>query len=102
RVGWAEVWANDQYLGLYMIIERAEEEFIEYRRPGDGETGFVYEGNETENGGWASDFGQAFNPDFDQEEGPRPPPAKVLQSIQTVHDIVKQNPSTPSNATMEL
>ena len=45
RVGWAEVWANQDYLGLYMIIERFEEEFIEYRRPGHGELGFVFEGN---------------------------------------------------------
>lgn len=101
RVGWAEVWANDEYLGLYMVIERFEEEFIEYRRPGHGEMGFVFEGNSSENGGWASDFGGwggAVN--FDQEEGPRPLPPQVQNSIQQVNDIVKGNPS-PSDAVMD-
>lgn len=100
RVGWAEVWANQDYLGLYMIIERFEEEFIEYRRPGHGELGFVFEGNTAEGGGWASDFGSWGVVNFDQEEGPRPLPAQVQNSMQQINDIIKSNPS-PSDATMD-
>lgn len=100
RVGWAEVWANEEYLGLYIVVERYEEEFIEYRRPGEGETGCLYEGNETPTGGWAEDFGGSKDPNFDQEEGPRPPPQGVTDSIFAVHELAKGPPTDENVAAL--
>ena len=47
----------------------------------------VFEGNETQSGGWASDFGSG-NVNFDMEEGPLPPPPEALASMNAVDQIV--------------
>lgn len=88
RIGWAEVWANDAYLGIYILQERYEEELIEDRRPGDGDLGMVFEGNEAQGGGWGGDFGGFGNTKFNMEEGPVPPPQEALASIAMVDQIV--------------
>ena len=33
RVGWADVYCNGEYFGIYIVVEKPDDEFIEYSGP---------------------------------------------------------------------
>jgi hypothetical protein len=89
RVGWAEVYCNDQYYGLYIVIEKHDDVFIEYRRPGQQDLGVVFEPNESDGSGWGwGDFGQGSVDDWNMEEGPVPPDPAMVESLQAADALI--------------
>jgi len=93
RVGWAEVWVNDLYYGIYMVIEAYDDIMIEYSFPGGGETGMIFEPNEAQGGGFGwGDFNQG-GIQFDYETGPIPPVPAGIAALNAADDIF----SGPSN-----
>ncbi len=90
RVSWAEVYVNGQL--FYMLIESHDDQMIEANFPGLGETGYIFEPNESRSGGWSwNDFGSGNAGDWDMEEGAFPPDPGVTEAISTVDDLVAGN-----------
>jgi hypothetical protein len=99
RVGWAEVYANGNYYGIYMIIEQHDDQMIEASHPGMGATGVMFEPNESRTGGWGwNDFGSGNTDQWDYEEGPIPPDPEVLASLAAADALVA---GAASNANVE-
>lgn len=99
RVGWAEVYVNGNYYGIYMIIEQHDDVMMEHFFPGTGETGVMLEPNSPRGGGgfgWG-DFGSG-SPvsDWDYEEGPIPADNDVMAALATTSSLVK-GPATDAN-----
>ncbi len=91
RVGWAEVFVNEIYYGIYMIIEQHDDVMIEHAFPGTGETGVMLEPNEnrTGGGGWGNDFGTGdLASSVDYEEGEIPPNPEIMAALSTADDLV--------------
>ena len=88
RVGWADVYINDNHYGIYMIIEQHDDVMIDRWFPGLGETGVMFEPNESRDGGWGGDFGSGSADNWDMEEGPLPPDPGIITALQTADDLV--------------
>jgi hypothetical protein len=89
RVGWAEVYANDEYYGLYIVIEKHDDVFIDYRKPGQQDLGVVFEPNESDGSGWGwGDFGAGNVDDWNMEEGPVPPDPGTIASLEAADAII--------------
>lgn len=96
RVGWAQVYCNGIDYGLYVIVERHDEAFIEYHRPESKETGMVFEPNESRGGGWGwGDFGGP-SLDWDYEEGPLPPDPLGVTALNEANRLIG-SPATDDN-----
>ncbi|MBA2321078.1 MAG: CotH kinase family protein [Deltaproteobacteria bacterium] len=81
RVGWAELYVNGNYYGIYMMIEDYDNKMIESSFPGQGDLGAMFEPNESPDGGWGGgDFCQG-TPSFDYEEGPVPMDPLVANAL---------------------
>ncbi|MCB9684115.1 MAG: CotH kinase family protein [Alphaproteobacteria bacterium] len=94
RVGWAEVWCNQNYYGIYMIIERQDDQFIKYFHPEQEDSGVVMEPNEAQGGGFGwGDFGQGNATSWNIEEGPNPPDPLSVRSLTMADQIIGRPPS---------
>lgn len=93
RVGWAEVYCNGEYFGIYMVIEKHDDEMIGYHDPLQEELGVILEPNEGfydfGSGGNLSE--QAISSSW--EEGPKPPDPAVIDALQTVDELVGRQAS---------
>ncbi len=76
RTGWARVYVNDVYYGLYMNIEQHDDVFLA-RWYTNSEEGALYEG------GW-SDFTVGSEHTMDYEEGPEEQDLVSLQEVSAV------------------
>ena len=90
RVGWAEVYCNGEYYGIYMVIEKPDDEFIGYRDPEQEAVGVILEPNEG-----FYDFGNGGSLSQSEilsswDEGPLPPDPLVVAALQAVDDIVSR------------
>lgn len=83
RVGWAELYVNDEYYGIYMFIERHDDALVEARRPGAGDQAMIFEPMV----GWEGDFGSQ-QTQWDYEDGPEPAPQGGLDALDAIDDIV--------------
>lgn len=83
RVGWAELYVNEEYFGIYMFIERHDDTLVEARRPGAGDQGMIFEPMV----GWEGDFGSQ-NTAWDYEDGPEPAPQGAYDSLDAIDDLV--------------
>lgn len=82
RVGWADVYCNGEYFGIYIFVEKPDDEFIEYRRPGQQDLGVMLEPNESSGGGWGGgDFGSGTVLDWNFEEGPVPADPLTIEAL---------------------
>jgi len=90
RVGWAVVSLNGLDYGIYALVERHDDVFIERNFPGSGEQGVVLEPNETSDGNWLSggDFGGR-SLAWDFEEGPVPVDPAMIATVEQISDLVK-------------
>jgi hypothetical protein len=92
RVGYAEVYVGPLYYGIYMIVERHDQNFVEYFHPTQAETGVVMEPNEASGGGWGGgDFGTPGSSpaDWNFEEGPVPPDPLTVESLLEVDRLAE-------------
>jgi hypothetical protein len=89
RVGWAQVFCNGVDYGLYILIEKHDDEFIDHRLPGQKELGVVLEPNESQGGGWGwGDFGQGNVTNWDYEEGPVPPDPATVDALVRADQLI--------------
>ena len=94
RVGWADVYVNGVYFGIYMIIEQHDDQMIEANFPGLGETGYMFEPNESSGGGFSwGDFGGGGIGGWDLEEGAVPPAPEIITALQSTDELVAGNAS---------
>ncbi len=87
RVGWAEVWINDTYYGIYMMIEDYDDRLIDEWYPGQGGVGALFEPNEAQGGGFGwGDF--CSGPvSFQFEDGPLLPDPLLLDALNNASDV---------------
>lgn len=88
RVGWAELYVDEVYFGIYMFIERHDDTMVEALRPGAGEQAMIFEPTV----GWEHDFG-SLQTSWDYEDGPDPMPADALAGLTAIDQIVAGSPS---------
>ena len=83
RVGWVELYVNDQYYGIYMNIETHDDIMMDRHFP-DQPDGLLFEPE------WQTlgDFGHN-SIAFDREEGPDDPPEASVQAMQRLDAIVQ-------------
>ncbi|MEZ4241717.1 MAG: CotH kinase family protein [Myxococcota bacterium] len=94
RVGWAEVTVNGNPYGLYIIVEKHDDPFIEYHKPGERDIGVVLEPNESRGSGWGwGDFGQGNVTNWDYEEGPIPPDPLTVDALERADQLVAAAPN---------
>jgi hypothetical protein len=91
RVGWAELYVNDNYYGIYMMIEDYDNKMIEHTFPGQGDLGAIFEPNEAQGGGGG--WGDFCNgpTDFQYEEGPIPFDPLVIEALNNASDVCARN-----------
>jgi spore coat protein CotH len=89
RVGWAEVWCNDEPYGIYLLVEKHDDVLIAHHDPAQAELGVMLEP-----GGQFMDFGGSLAGDAEAvvlgmwDEGPLPPAAGVLDALVAVDDLL--------------
>ncbi|MEQ1571884.1 MAG: CotH kinase family protein, partial [Myxococcota bacterium] len=94
RIGWAEVWCDDDYYGLYIVVEDHDDEMIEYYFPGQQDLGVVLEPNEDSGGQFLfADFGTGKLDRSDYEEGPVPPDPNVILALRRSDAVVSEPPT---------
>ncbi len=87
RVGWAEVYCNGEYYGIYVVIEAHDDEMIEYWYPESKDSGMIFEPNESQGPGWGwGDFGVG-NMAWNYETGPVPPDELGVDSLREADRI---------------
>lgn len=89
RVGWAEVYCNDVYYGLYIFMEKHDDVFMEYRLPDQEPLGYIFEPNESEGSGWGwGDFGNGSVSDWNIEEGEIPVDQAVIDAMTAADNLI--------------
>lgn len=90
RVGWAQVFCNKEDYGIYIVIEKHDDVFVEYHHEGQQDLGMVLEPNEANDGGWGwGDFGSG-NLNWNYEEGPVPMPVDAQEAMIQADALISQ------------
>jgi hypothetical protein len=92
RVGWAEVYFNDTYYGIYMMIEGYDDNLIDLWYPGQGDLGALFEPNQAQGGGFGwGDLCTGDDIAFDYESGPLPPDPMVLETLNKLSRVCSKS-----------
>lgn len=92
RVGWAEVWCNNEYYGIYTLVERHDAELIAQQYPDQKDIGVMLEPNEGFGDfGWGSINEGSVLPAW--ENGTLPADPRIIETLQAVDRIVGRSPT---------
>lgn len=96
RVGWAEMWVNGDYYGVYTLAEAHDDEMMQVCFPAVGHLGALYEPDLASGG---ADFGTSTGlHKFELEDAPSPLPPEVNRTLRTLDQLVDPNASVVDDA----